>query len=325
MNKPNTERLGIAQLQSLFGKVGWFFREQFVQDNGIDAQVEIVENNNSTGQLIAIQLKSGASYFNEIKGNNIVYRPDVKHIEYWLKYTIPVIIVLYNPENETMLWFPVQRETIINTGKNYKIEIPQTCILNEKTFSALKKVFKLNYIQNRITKLILDYSWMKIINTGEIVYAKFENWKNKSLTRTPVKIYCNSKDGYKEFYIPYIYAPDYHVFEEIKKIIPWAEFEMDVDSYLKEKEEEYDDLCTYYDNEDRITYHTEKFANFCKEPEGIVPIKEDWEIDVYSVVLKLNELGKAFLIIYDYLFSNPYFELFSFSIDEIKANVGNNL
>jgi hypothetical protein len=168
-----------------------------------------------------------------------------------------------------------------------------------------------------MTKLILDYSWIKMINAGETVCAEFEDWKNKSLTRTSVKIYCYSKNGYKESYIPQIYAPGYGLFEEIQKIIPWAKFEMDVDSYLKAKEEEYEDLCSYYDREDGETYYIQSFDEFYNEPEGIVPIKEDGEIDMYSVILKLNELGEAFLVVAEYLFSAPHFEFTSFDVNEV--------
>jgi hypothetical protein len=320
LNTPNTERLGIAKLEWLFSTVGWIFREQTVQDIGIDAQVEIRENNISTGQLIAIQVKSGKSYFSERVENNIIYRPDSKHIEYWLRYSLPVIVALYNPEDDTMFWYPIHSKTILNTDKNFKIEISQNFILNKNTFSSLKNVFKLDYTQKRMTKLILDYSWIKMINTGEIVCAEFEDWKNKSLTRTSVKIYCHSKDGYKESYIPQIYAPGYGLFEEIQKIIPWAKFEMDVDSYLKAKEEEYEDLCSHYDKEDGETYYTQLFVEFYSEPEGIVPIKEDEEIDAYSVILKLNKLGEAFLAMAEYLFTDPFFEFTSFDVNEVIEN-----
>ena len=63
MNNPTTDRIGVSKLETLFAESGWFFREQFVKDYGIDAQVEVVENDDPTGQLIAIQIKSGESLF----------------------------------------------------------------------------------------------------------------------------------------------------------------------------------------------------------------------------------------------------------------------
>jgi hypothetical protein len=86
MNDPEADRIGVYKLGALFSESGWLFREQFVKDCGIDAQVEVKENDKPTGQLIAIQIKSGESYFSESDDNTITYRPDTKHIEYWLRY-----------------------------------------------------------------------------------------------------------------------------------------------------------------------------------------------------------------------------------------------
>ena len=61
-----TERAGVAAAQVAFTKMGWFFREQTVSDFGIDAQVEIEECDKPVGRLIALQIKSGQSYFSAL-------------------------------------------------------------------------------------------------------------------------------------------------------------------------------------------------------------------------------------------------------------------
>src|SRR3972149_1019365 len=95
---PKPDRQGVSKLEFFFSSVGWLFREQYLHDYGIDAQVEIVKDNKPTGDLIAIQVKSGASYFYERTKTEIIYRADNKHIEYWMRHCLPVIVVLYNPE-----------------------------------------------------------------------------------------------------------------------------------------------------------------------------------------------------------------------------------
>jgi hypothetical protein len=316
MNTPRTDRLGLGELTLLFGSVGWLFREQPFEDIGIDAQVEILENNLPTGKIIAIQVKSGESYFAEQNEDCVIYRPDAKHIEYWLKYAIPVIIVLYNPCDKMLLWAPIHQDTIIKKKANYKIEISKKAILNKGNYLALKNIFKLNYQENRMMKLLLDYPWMKMIKDGENVYAEFEDWINKSLTRTSIKVYCNSKNGYKEFYLPQQYTPGYSLFHAIFKFIPWADFEMDIDGYREQKEEEYEYSCSRYDKEDNMTYYTEAFEDFYEEPEGIVPVEEGDEINLYRVILTLNDLGEAFLVLAKYLFDDPKFEFSTFSVND---------
>jgi hypothetical protein len=48
----------------------WLFREQTKNDYGIDAHLEIVEAELASGQLIALQIKSGTSHFREWDESN---------------------------------------------------------------------------------------------------------------------------------------------------------------------------------------------------------------------------------------------------------------
>ena len=61
--KSQTDRIGVSVVQLQISKLGWTFREQPVSDYGIDAHIELVKDNKATGQLIALQIKSGKSWF----------------------------------------------------------------------------------------------------------------------------------------------------------------------------------------------------------------------------------------------------------------------
>ena len=91
-------RVGVSGVSSIFEKIGYAFREQSVEDYGIDAIVEERSNNGLTGKLIGVQIKSGESFFKEVKENKVIFRGKMRHYEYWTHYSLPVIIVLYNPE-----------------------------------------------------------------------------------------------------------------------------------------------------------------------------------------------------------------------------------
>ena len=66
----NIDRAGIGALTLLFSNTEWAFREEPITDIGIDAQLEIIENGESTGQLIALQVKSGESFFEHEQEDN---------------------------------------------------------------------------------------------------------------------------------------------------------------------------------------------------------------------------------------------------------------
>ena len=105
----NNERIGVSKIQLLVNReFQWIFREQPTDDYGIDAHIEIHNGMYATGKLIALQIKSGPSYFQEIKDNNVVFRGDVKHLSYWTKHSLPVIIVLYNPITDECIWVDEQ-------------------------------------------------------------------------------------------------------------------------------------------------------------------------------------------------------------------------
>ena len=50
-------RIGVSATQLFFEKLGFIFREQPIENYGIDANIEVVENEQATGKLIALQIK----------------------------------------------------------------------------------------------------------------------------------------------------------------------------------------------------------------------------------------------------------------------------
>ena len=86
----------------LFEAWGWLFREQPIEDYGIDAHVEPLDGlEQPSRQLLALQIKAGASYFAEETKDGWWFRDSRRHWHYWLGHVLPVVIILYNPETGT--------------------------------------------------------------------------------------------------------------------------------------------------------------------------------------------------------------------------------
>ena len=66
-NTENIGRQGVYKCASKFEELGFMFREQPIGDYGIDAIIETKDNNYLSGKLIAVQIKSGDSYFSKKK------------------------------------------------------------------------------------------------------------------------------------------------------------------------------------------------------------------------------------------------------------------
>jgi hypothetical protein len=119
------ERQGVALVQSLtVTDLRWLFREQAVSDVGIDAQLEIVVNGRATGRLLALQIKSGDSYFREAVQHGFVYRSDLEPLDYWLNHSLPVFVVICKPGTGEAYWQVVSGQTVMRTNTGWKMVIP---------------------------------------------------------------------------------------------------------------------------------------------------------------------------------------------------------
>ena len=98
------ERNGILAVAMELNRLGLIWRETPMADVGIDGQVEFVDDaGNATGRLLAVQVKSGPSYFHN-HGNEWHFYPDSKHRFYWERFPIPVIVALYDPADRSTYW-----------------------------------------------------------------------------------------------------------------------------------------------------------------------------------------------------------------------------
>lgn len=136
----NTGRIGVAGVQLKVESIGYSFREQPTSDFGIDAHIEIIENDQATGRLIAAQIKGGPSWFKEQTSEGIIYRGKREHLNYWLNSSLPVIITLYDTKSNTAYWQAVTAETVTSTGKRWKVTIPFNQKIDEGCKESLRKL-----------------------------------------------------------------------------------------------------------------------------------------------------------------------------------------
>lgn len=75
-------------------------------DIGIDGIIEIIQEEHPTGHCIAVQIKSGNSFFSPAK--NECHFPVDNHATYWMKYPLPVYGIVYIPENSCGYWVNIK-------------------------------------------------------------------------------------------------------------------------------------------------------------------------------------------------------------------------
>ncbi|HRI34707.1 MAG TPA: DUF4365 domain-containing protein [Saprospiraceae bacterium] len=116
----STSKKGVNFVRSIVEAHNSIFNEIPVQnDVGVDAIIEIIKNESTTGKMLAVQIKTGSSYFDEKKG--ICKIPVGSHFEYWNKYPLPVIGIVFVPEHAKGYWIDI-KEYFENSDKNSVIE-----------------------------------------------------------------------------------------------------------------------------------------------------------------------------------------------------------
>lgn len=128
-----TSRLAVKAVEEAALHADWFFREQPITDQGIDAHIEKFElvkgkkgdDEVGTGRLIALQIKGGSSYFSRPSPNGWWFTFTARKANLWLGHALPVLVVLVDLDSGEMYWQRVSAATVIKTGRNYKIEVPR--------------------------------------------------------------------------------------------------------------------------------------------------------------------------------------------------------
>jgi hypothetical protein len=92
-----TAKAGVNYIEKIINSQGSVFRPVHQEDDfGIDGFIELVCDEEASGRLIAVQVKSGDSYLSG-DGKGFVVPVDQRHIDYWCDFTVPVILVCYSP------------------------------------------------------------------------------------------------------------------------------------------------------------------------------------------------------------------------------------
>lgn len=157
------ERSGVSFFENFISEnLNWVVRELSTSDIGIDCQIECIDPlRQPNGFFIGVQIKSGLGNVYETKDYFTKY-VSKQHYYYWLKVTMPMIIVLYDYEERKLFWERINSKTLLKSKNGYKINIPKLNIL-DKSNESLDKFKSLNTTFSDINYLINNNEAAKII------------------------------------------------------------------------------------------------------------------------------------------------------------------
>jgi hypothetical protein len=105
-------------------------------DVGIDGFIEIIKDENTTGKMVAVQIKAGSSYFENEK--RLCKIPVGSHFDYWSKHPLPVVGIVYLPDEKIGFWIDI-KEYLVAKGKCSAIQYEANDInrFNEEDFENI--------------------------------------------------------------------------------------------------------------------------------------------------------------------------------------------
>lgn len=220
------DRAGIHAVGAIFTAMGWAFREQPTSDFGIDAQAEkLNEGGVGGGRLIALQIKTGKSYFRK-RGDGYIFYGEERHRDYWTNHSLPVFVILHDPESGLTLWQRVEGH-LIEEGSNGRWALP---IPAEQTLDQAHERFILEGISTdpnsiRRHQLALDLPLIRRFSDEDEVYLRVEDWVNKTLNfRSTNVVFSEEPDDEADLTLN-TWLPAYTIGTFMSVHFPWLSWE----------------------------------------------------------------------------------------------------
>lgn len=218
-------RIGVNAVERAVLEIGWLFRELPTSDFGIDGQIEIVDDSgNPTGRLIAVQIKSGPSYLKEKTSAGFIFRGEPRHLSYWGQYSLPVIVVLHDPESGTCYWRSVESGNVKTLKRGWKMTIPLDQRLAEEAGPALQRLSTGSPYFLRLAELAQARPLMQRVVDGSRLFLEAEEWINKSSGRGSLYVKAQAEDGSEETLVewPFVMFPGWDYVDVFPHLFPWA-------------------------------------------------------------------------------------------------------
>ena len=167
---------GITTVKSIVeNNLNWLFRQIHLEnDFGIDAYIDVITDSRQvTGKSIAIQVKTGKSFFQETNEIGFVFRGEIKHLNYYMNLQSPILIVIVDDVNKIAYWEVFTLSKISQAGANWKLTIPKKNVLSTELKSKL--VEYVGPITDYASQFEQQSKFDKFLNTG----------KNRIILRVP--------------------------------------------------------------------------------------------------------------------------------------------
>ena len=120
-------QLGEAVVEVAMLQLGQLYERRNGLDFGIDGVIELTTGGaveRATGRQIGVQVKRGLSVVKPTRYGFTHYCTEA-HANYWLRHSLPIIVVHSDPLTDRLRWQHVSADTLRRTSHGYAIDLPQ--------------------------------------------------------------------------------------------------------------------------------------------------------------------------------------------------------
>ena len=175
--KIGTGKLGINLIKSFIDENECYLHE-ILQENdvGIDAFIEFTKDGENNGRCIAVQIKTGDSYFNADKSECRI--PINNHYNYWKNHSLAVYGIVCDYEKKQAFWvsitnFIAENKEAIEEGRIKAISFNAMKLneLNSETFGTIFKQLIYRMLPRVTYQQSLELSYSSFLEEKEIAIS----------------------------------------------------------------------------------------------------------------------------------------------------------
>jgi hypothetical protein len=230
-NSRKTGNIGVNLFQSLIeNDYGWLFRRTPQEyDFGIDGYIDLITNEGFvTGKSIAVQIKSGKSYFSNVDEEGFVYSGEMKHVNYYSNHDAPIVLILVNVESNEIYFNEFDKKNIFPMGKNWGIHIPISNLLTSESKSDLEDITNENFDYVSIIKA--NWEMQDLYMKSEVILISIPKDLIVTNNQTPIlnilkelsaNIKITKKLANRVNFMVHGYESDDFELYEIKEVVDW--------------------------------------------------------------------------------------------------------
>ena len=308
-------RIGVNATEgAVVNSLEWQFREQNPSDYGVDAQIEVRHRGEyPSGKLIGVQIKTDSSSITYENNEYYVFNSDIKHLNYWLKHSLPIIIVHCDTKKNRILnWEHLTEDKVKYNNNSWSIKIPKNKVLDKSSEKELTKIAEsVDILTRKYNILKSSIKIMEKINISGYACLEYENWVNKNYSARNIQmnIFDSENNKIDSETWPFELFPNINFKSSLEMMLPWAEIE----NQMSEGEIEDELLGRYcedfglYDDSYIDFDDFEIWKESYYDKSDFYPISKNEEVEKYELKLTLNDIGHSFLKINDYFESLDQF------------------